>query len=197
MTVSGVNVVPLIGGTERLASEYQLNEMVRIFAEKLNGMPTFIHAPALAESICDKELYMKSASMKSIKEIWSKMDVAVISAGAPPEFYFSNTVDDPKEMKHVYDADRFRVIGDICGLRHNIKGEFLDNAYNMRVMGIDEACLRRVRDVVCIASGKPKVLSIIGALRTGIIDHFVTDEKTAIGVLEMMKSENGHITREA
>jgi DNA-binding transcriptional regulator LsrR (DeoR family) len=54
------------------------------------------------------------------------------------------------------------------------------------IMGIDEASLRRVENVICIAAGKHKILSIIGALRTNVVNYFVTDENTARSVLELL-----------
>lgn len=180
-----INVVPMIGGTSRIASEYQLNEMVRMFSEKLHGTPSFIYAPAIAESVGDKELYMQSTSMKSIIEKWNNMDVAIVSAGAPPEFYDNRMVFDIAQ-KQQYEANESRVIGDICARRYNLKGEFIHNEYSARIMGIDEETLSRVENVICIAAGKHKILSIIGALRTNVINYFVTDENTARSVLELL-----------
>ncbi len=180
-----INVVPMIGGTSRIASEYQLNEMVRMFSEKLYGTPSFIYAPAIAESVGDKELYMQSTSMKSIIDKWNSMDTAIVSAGAPPEFYDNRMVFDIAQ-KHQYEVNETRVIGDICARRYNLKGEFIHNEYSARIMGVDEETLRRVGNVICIAAGKHKILSIIGALRTNIINYFVTDENTARSVLELL-----------
>ena len=180
-----ITVVPMIGGTSRIASEYQLNEMVRMFSEKLQGTPSFIYAPAIAESIADKELYMQSTTMKSIVDKWNNMDAAIVSAGAPPEFYDTRMVFDLAQ-KNLYEANKDKVIGDICARRFNLMGEFLDNDYNARVMGIDEANLRRIGNVICIAAGKHKILSILGALRTNVINYFVTDENTARSVLELL-----------
>ena len=183
--LNDINVVPMIGGTSRIASEYQLNEMVRMFAEKLHGTPSFIYAPAIAETIADRELYMQSTSMKTIIEKWNNMDAAIVSAGAPPEFYDNRMVIDLAQ-KQQYETNESRVIGDICARRYNLKGEFLQNDYSARIMGIDEASLRRVENVICVAAGKHKILSIIGALRTNVINYFVTDENTARGVLELL-----------
>lgn len=183
--LNDINVVPLIGGTSRISSEYQLNEMVRMFSEKLHGTPSFIYAPAIAESIEDKELYMQSISMKSIIEKWDNMDVAIVSAGAPPEFYDNRMVFDMAQ-KQQYERNESRVIGDICARRFNLKGEFINNEYSARIMGIDDEKLRRIKNVICIAAGKHKLLSIIGALRTNVIDYFVTDENTARSALEIL-----------
>ena len=85
--LNDIQVIPLIGGTNRVSSEFQLNEMVRKLAEKLQGTPSFIHAPAYAESIEDRELYMNSKSMQDIAEKWEKLDAAIVSIGAMPEYY--------------------------------------------------------------------------------------------------------------
>ena len=180
-----VNVVPLIGGTNRISSEYQLNEMVRFMAEKLKGMPSFIYAPALAESREDKELYMKSMYMQSIVEKWKNLDFALISVGEPPEFYGSANQIDPYEMRRVFEAEPSRAVGDICARRFNMRGEFLQNEYNQRIMGIGEEELKRAEKVFCIACGNRKILSILGALRLNIIDILVTDENTAKKIFEV------------
>lgn len=184
--LNDVNVVPLIGGTSRISSEYQLNEMVRMFAEKLQGTPSFIYAPAIAESIADRDLYMQSTSMKSIMERWNSMDAAIVSAGAPPDWYSTRMIVEPLQMKAMYEANRSMVIGDICARRFNLMGEFIKNDYSDRVMGIDEDNLRRIENVLCIAAGKQKVLSIIGALRTNVINHLVTDESTGRSIIELL-----------
>lgn len=181
-----VQVVPLIGGTNRIASEYQLNEMVRMMAEKLQGLPLLMYAPALAESIEDKHLYMKGANMQPIVEKWETLDVALISVGAPPEYYDSKLLYHPEEAINEFEDDPKRAVGDICARRFNMNGEFFDNAYNHKIIGIGEDELREVGKVVCVAAGDHKVLSIIGALRADIIDILVTDETTAARMLRLV-----------
>ena len=189
--LNDVQVVPLIGGTNRVSSEFQLNEMVRKLAEKLHGVPSFIYAPAYAESEKDRELYMKSKSMKDIAEKWTNLDVAIVSVGSMPEYYDENFLFDNKVLfnpfiiKTMFEQDSQRAVGDICGRRFNIKGQFLDNDYNNKLIAIDENSLATVKKVICIAAGNHKALSIIGALRTGTINMLVTDENTARSVLEI------------
>ena len=187
--LGNIEVVPLIGGTNRMSSEYQLNEMVRQFAEKLNGTSSFIHAPAYAESVKDRELYMKSQSMQSIIEKWSSLDVAVVSVGSMPEYYDKNIIFDnnalfdPFVIKEMFHQNEDRAVGDICGRRLNIKGSFLDCEHNQKLIAIDGKNLAATKKVICIAAGRHKVLSIIGALRTKTINMLVTDEATAKTVL--------------
>lgn len=183
-----IHVVPLIGGTNRISSEYQLNEMVRNMAEKLQGTPSFIYAPALADTIEEKDIIMKTMAMQSIVEAWNKLDVAIVSVGAPPEYYNSKMQYDPYEMKKMFESDPMRPVGDICARRFNLNGDFLQNDYNQKIMGIGEEELKRTGKVICIAAGTYKTLSILGALHTEAIDMLITDENTARSVLDVARS---------
>ena len=189
--LNDIQVVPLIGGTNRVSSEFQLNEMVRKLAEKLQGSPSFIYAPAYTESIKDRELYMKSQSMQNIAEKWTNLDVAIVSVGSMPEYYDDNLLFDNKVLfnpfviKTMFSQDPERAVGDICGRRFNINGQFLNNDYNNKLIAISAKSLTAVKKVICIAAGNHKALSIIGALRTKTINILITDENTARSVLEI------------
>ncbi len=180
-----VHVLPLIGGTNRIASEYQLNEMVRIMAEKLQGLPSFMYAPALAETIEERDLHMKSAYMQPLIEKWNTLDVALISVGAPPDYYSSTPQFEPEVAKQRFESDPTLAVGDFCARRFNIHGEFLNNQYNRRIIGISEQELRNAGNVICMAAGDHKVLSILGALRADVIDILITDENTAERVMRI------------
>lgn len=184
--LNNINVVPLIGASNRHASEYQLSEIVRIFAEKLNGTPSYLHAPAIAETIEDQSLYMKSSGMQAIIKKWRNLDLAIISAGATPEYFFSSLKPDAKHMLEIIKNSPDRAVGDICGRRYNLDGDFLNNDYNRRVLGINENSIRNTEKVICVASGEHKVFSIVGALRTGLIHYLVIDENTALNVKEII-----------
>jgi deoxyribonucleoside regulator len=181
-------VVPLIGGSNRNLKRYQLNEMVRQFAEKLDGTPTFIHAPALPESREDYELYMGSSSMREMLELWKKIDVAVISVGEPPvsqEFDGSKVV---ISRKKIASAARLPV-GDMCARYFDIEGHFLESEEYRRVIGIPVESLRAIRKIICVVGGIEKGYSLLAALKTGLITILVTDEQTANAVFKAKREE--------
>ena len=191
----GMQVIPLIGGSSRNMERYQLNEMVRLFAEKLQATPSFIHAPALAASREDFELYMGSSSMKAVMEMWRKIDIAVVSVGAPPvsrEFDGSRVLG-PRRASAAPEA---LPIGDICARYFDVKGRFVEDELSSRIIGIPVESLRRIPKILCVAGGLEKAYSLLGALKTGIITILVTDEKTASAVLEARREdESGRIGR--
>jgi DNA-binding transcriptional regulator LsrR (DeoR family) len=183
--LSDVIVVPLIGVPSNASKEYQINEMVRMFAEKLEGTPSFIFAPGIAETKKDKELFMQSLNMQLIVSQWAKVDTAIISVGVPPELCINHKAENHKNIKTVCTLDRDAAIADICARRINISGEFIDDDHNSRVIGIDESCFKNIKEVICIVDENSKILSIFAALRSRIIDHLVIDEITARSVLTL------------
>lgn len=181
-----VNVVPLLGGSNRVGMEYQLNETVRMFAEKLHGTPSFIYAPAIVETIADRALYMQSVYMQSIVEKWANIDFAVISAGAPPNYYENNMQVPLDRMIDMINENYGKPVGDICAFRINIKGECVNNDYNSRIIGIGEEYLKKAGKVMGIIAGEYRALSAIGVLNTGLLNYLVIDERTAQRVLEIL-----------
>jgi len=119
------------------------------------------------------------------------MDTVIISVGAPPEYYAGQVNTDPFELREKFLESPRRPVGDIAARRFTYGGEFLDSDYDKRLIGIDEASLRSAKKVICVASGKHKALSIIGALRMNIIHSFITDAETARILLDLLDSEPG------
>jgi DNA-binding transcriptional regulator LsrR (DeoR family) len=52
-----------------------------------------------------------------------------------------------------------------------------------RVIGIDLAKLRACKRVVGVAGGAQKIQAILGALRGGLIDVLITDQRAAAALL--------------
>jgi deoxyribonucleoside regulator len=191
----GMQVIPMIGGSNRTMQRYQLNEMVRSFAEKLQGTPSFIHAPALATSREDYELYMGSSSMKAVMELWRRIDIAVVSVGAPPvsQEFDGSRVAVPRRASTAPDA---LPVGDICARYFDVRGRFVEDELSHRVIGIPVESLRRTPKILCVVGGLEKAYSLLGALKTGLITILVTDETTATAVLAARREEeSGSITR--
>lgn len=178
-----VNIIPLIGGSSQNAHYFQLNEMVRVFAEKLNGEPNFIHAPAINTSAEEKEFFSNSSSMQPIKEKWAKIDIVISGIGTLPDFINSDRETYMGESEIYKQLDKSEAIGDICARYFNIKGEFIKDASYDRILGIPIEDLKGAKTIICVASGVEKVNSILGALRTKMVDIFITDEQTAKLVL--------------
>lgn len=182
-----INVVSLIGGSNQTAEYYQVNEMARKLAEKMNGLAFFMHAPALTASIEEKELYMQSSSMQTIVEKWNELDIVICGIGTLPG------VNEGEREKYIGEFEIYKqlqinqAVGDICARYFNVNGEFIIDDYYDRIIGVPAENLQKARKVICIASGVEKAQAILGALRTKVIDTFICDEQTAKAVLKNME----------
>jgi DNA-binding transcriptional regulator LsrR (DeoR family) len=179
-----VHLYPLIGGSNRNQKRLHLNEMVRTFSEKISATPHFIHAPALADSPEDYDLYMRSSSLNAIVDAWKHIDLAIISVGAPPGGQLDrlNRGFPGNDFSDLFSSTE--AAGDICGRFFNIDGEFIQSEVSRRTIGISPECLAEAGKVICLVSGVEKSRSILGALKTNIIDILITDEITARAVMK-------------
>ena len=181
--VKDLNIVSIIGGSNQTAGYFQVNEMVRQFAEKIKGTPYFIHAPALAASAEEKEMYMKSASMQQLLGIWDNLDIVVCGIGTLPSLSENERETYSGEYEIYKQLEENKAVGDLCARYFNIQGEFIKGDYCKRLIGIPAESLKKAKKIICIASGKGKVHSIRGALHANIIDILICDEQTAKAVL--------------
>jgi len=178
-----VEVVPLVGASNRTSYDIQLNDMVRLFAEKINGIPHNIFAPGCTLSAEEKELYMQSSQMKDILKKWNLMDIAVVGIGSIPGSENLNGFSITKEFIERALTEPDIPVCNICARAINMMGEEI-HSLNEHLISVPFEDLRGTGKVIAIAAGVNKALSIISALRSGFIDVFITDEQTAKSVLE-------------
>nr|WP_321297321.1 sugar-binding domain-containing protein [uncultured Sphaerochaeta sp.] len=186
------NVVPLVGGSNKNLPRFQLNELVRVFAGSMRATPHFIHAPALAESQEDYELYMRSASMRQISKMWEKIDLAIMSVGPPPihEEFDGSPVQGSYIEKWLGKDNTYNLpVGNLCARNYNIYGEFVHDEIQDRIVSIPFETMKRIPKIIAIAAGLDRVYSVVGALRTGIVKTLVIDELSAQAVVDIFKRE--------
>jgi lsr operon transcriptional repressor len=84
------------------------------------------------------------------------------------------------------------VVGDILGQFFDASGTVVRLPIHDRRIGIDLSDLVRIPKVVGVAGGLHKVEAILGALRGGFLDVLVTNELTALRLLEVEGGAAGH-----
>lgn len=124
----GAVVAPMIGGQDDPEPWYQPNEIVRQFAAKIGGHPTFLYAPALPGPDLHKTL-LQEASIARILELWRAADCAVIGVGAPPLARMSIPRFVPTDAITMREA-----VGDVCSRFFDRHGAAVDSPGSERLM---------------------------------------------------------------
>jgi lsr operon transcriptional repressor len=78
-------------------------------------------------------------------------------------------------------------VGDILGQFFDKNGKQLEVSYHDRLIAVRIDKLKKMEHVIGVAGGETKVEAIRGALRGGYIHSLITDERTALRLLEAEK----------
>ena len=188
--VEDLEIIPLVGATNRSLQRYQMNEVVRQFAEKVNGTARFIHAPILPASKKDRALYADSSELKAIASKWDAVDIALFSIAAPPRQYADNIAESIERGERFTEKLAESAVGDICAWFFDSEGNFIEDEIAERTIAIPVASLRKAKTKIAVVSGDHKIGSIIAGMKTELVDILVIDETTARSVAQKLTSQS-------
>lgn len=177
---SGSNgtVCPVIGSAPNDIKWFQTNELARIFSNKTGYSPFYLPAPAFPMSNENKQLFEQTDEYKKVSLLWDKLDMVLLGVGSYP------SVPDHATAARFGDTLRKEgAVGMIATYYYDRNGRFIKNKNDI-VIRISLNALRKTRTVLLVGSGLKKIYAIIGALKTGLVTHLITDEETALQVAE-------------
>ncbi|MCD6551878.1 sugar-binding transcriptional regulator [Thermotoga sp.] len=177
--------LPLMGGTNQLPHYFRANDFVRNFAESYNAKPKYIFAPFYIENPSQKELLLSSGDLRETIEFWKKLDLAIVGIGCyiQKSPLFQNKIFDEKYLRSLLENN---VVGDVLTYFFNENGEVVNLAVYKNLVNIPLEDFLKIPTRVGIAGGLQKVQSIVGALRGGLVNVLITDDKTAEMILRYL-----------
>ena len=175
--LTGVIIVPTVGGQDDPEPWYQTNEITRQIAAKVGGRPVFLYAPAQPGPELHEKL-LHDPSYTRVQQLWTRARCAVVGVGAPPLARRSLPGFVPKDASWLPQA-----AGDVCTRFFGVDGQPLVFDGSDRMISTSLEILRRVPVVIAVAAGQAKVPSIAAAARAGWFNHLVTDSVTAAALL--------------
>lgn len=175
---SNGTVCPVIGSAPNDIKWFQTNELARIFSNKTGYTPFYLPAPAFPMSIENKQLFEQTNEYRKVSSLWTKLDMVLLGIGTYPSV--------PDQATAARFGDKLRkkgAVGMIATYYYDRNGRFIESENDI-VIRIPLEALRKTRVVLVIGSGLEKIQTIIGALKTGLVTHLITDEETALQVTE-------------
>lgn len=180
-------IIPLTGGSMLIASKYfNINHIANEFAEKLRATAQPVYLPLVVER-STQELFTTSADYRYLYKVWSTLDLIVCGVGnsIPVSPFFRQGLLGPL---HVQALREQGVVGDILTHYFDIDGRLIEIGAEPVMINVDVDQVRAAGKTLVVAYGPRKHKSIVGALRTGLVDVLATDVDTARAVLDSVET---------
>ncbi|AUJ31937.1 sugar-binding transcriptional regulator [Liquorilactobacillus nagelii] len=184
--LKNTTVIPLIAGPlGKLPNDYHANTIVIKLSQKLSANKSTLEAPAIVSSKEVMQELLNNPNNQSVVQKWNKLDVAIVGIG-------SDLITNQSRWKAFYKDTSFENefktsggVGDILSQPFDYDGRIVD--FSANIISLKLSDLMNVPNTIAIAEGNLKIKSIIGALRTGIINTLITTDLTAIKIKEELE----------
>jgi deoxyribonucleoside regulator len=180
-----LDVVQITGGLNQMALDINPIDLVRRVAERYDAESHILYAPAIMRDQAARQALMEDDNIYKTIEMFERVNVALSGIGSFSSFTQSNLLKSgyirPEEYTRLKDR---RAVGDVFAHIYDIKGDICDPDFDKMIIGMNVAQLRKVHYSIGVAGGVQKSLAILGALRGQYINILVTDQNTALDILE-------------
>lgn len=187
LQTSNCSVWQLTAGLPSQMLELDGHEITKRLAAKLNASWNIINAPFIVQNKLLKDLLIREPEIANHFSAFEKMDIAIVGLGSSDPYasmtYRGNYIT-YEESKQLVDNG---CAADLCGHRITPDAQSADTFLTGRVIAIDLETLKKIPQVIAVAAGEDKVISIIAASRGKFIKTLIIDELAAISVI---KKEN-------
>lgn len=176
---AGGKVVQIVGGVGSVGGELPAIHLAQRLAANIGAKPVLLQSPVIVGSPEAQRVLSRDPVMKEAISQFEKLDMALVGIGSldPSKMLaVSGNIFSKEERTSM---QQLGAVGDICFRYYNSAGEPIKSPLMKRVIGIDLAKLRTCKRVVGVAGGSQKVPAILGALRGGLLDVLITDQRTA------------------
>lgn len=177
------SVVQLVGSVPSLELDLNSLELVRRLAQHATGPVHPLHVPLIVDDPDTASALRREPHVARTVAMFDRLTRAVIGIGrwAPT----GSTVRAALSPSDAAATDEAGGVADVCAIVLDVEGR------PVRVAGVTERCLairedqlRRVPDVIAVATGTDKVTAIRAALRSGLVHRLVTDEQAALRLVD-------------
>lgn len=175
-----VEVVQLIGGSSRVASELNSMILTADLARRFRRPPHLLFAPAAVAAGSVRQALLEDSEIKETFSLFGELTIAVLGIGSLAQgetsrLLYGGLIDDASRTGLLARG----AVGDVLSYVYDGRGEILDTAAGDRMIAISPQQLRDVPHRIAVAAGKAKATAIAGALAGGLVNVLVTDSQAA------------------
>jgi len=182
-------VVPIMGAANVKSPERDSIDLAKELASAYGGKYRYIYAPLFVNTRELRDSLIQEENIKNVLDLSRNADAILTSIGSildrSWDYHLSGNTLETLAAKGA--------VGHIGGHFFDINGKELSTSLANRMIGVSFHDLCRCPNVICVAYGEIKAEAILGALRSGIIDTLILDERCADAVLKIHESGRASI----
>lgn len=178
----GVKIVQMLGGLGAKEELVPAASVIQLWAQALRGKPYLFPAPAIAASAESRVSFMQDPSVQeNMKEV-RQIDTFVFGIGHTEENSTLIALNYAAGLtgRELYGDS----VGDILFHFYDHNGKFSMPWLSERVVGASQEDFMNIELRIGVAYGANKVKAIRGALKGSMLHVLVTEEETALQLLE-------------
>lgn len=185
-SIPGLKVTQLMGSMSNVMTSVSAEEVGRTLARNLNADFIPFSAPVVVSSQKTRDSLMAEPAVSRVLNIARKADVALVGIGSSGSTSSEMLVEEFGLPKSERESTFKNMAGDIAARFYNAQGKILSNALDNRVIGISLDEIRKIPRVIGVATGADKVLGVVGAARSKLVDNLIIDLSCANAILKFL-----------
>ncbi len=181
--LSNMYVVQVVGSQRSTSDGFSSEECVSLISLKLHAKAANLHAPA---ALSNKELRDALLSETIIQEQFARIRscnkiLFGVCSIKDNSLVFASGLTNVEESKYYISKG---AVGVIAGRFYDADGTWIQGPLDDRLVGITLDEVRQIPTRIAVAGGTDKTAAMLGALRGNYINMLITDEQTALSILE-------------
>lgn len=153
-------------------------------AKRIGGTLYPITAPIMVMDPGAMGTYFNDPVLKKSMSVAESVELAVVGIG---DFTTQNILFQSGYINEetINNMRRQGIVGEICMRFFNLNGDVVDTELDSRVISVPWKSLANTKQLIAVASGSDKIRTILGALKTGVIDTLISDLETVRNVIRL------------
>lgn len=186
----GVEVVLLNGSMNVRSTAPTMNNVAELFASAGRGSATLLPVPAIFGHAATKAALEHDPTIASVLEFATRVPVICFGIGAmvPDSVLIQSGYVSLEEHALLRKKG---AVGDILSRYIDAEGNIVDPDLDARTIGISLESCRDRKISIGVAAGQHKQEAILSCLKAGYVNVLVTDEVTAVALLERSTPAKG------
>jgi DNA-binding transcriptional regulator LsrR (DeoR family) len=180
--VRGLVVAQTLGGLNS-AGSFSPSRVTSLFAEKLHARTYHLYVPAIVATKELRNVLLADPGVRLALDMARKASCLMVGIGKPEigaAVVETGFLDSANLRKLLAQG----AVGDITARYFDINGKRVLGEVDDRAIGLLWEDIESLENVIGVACGANKTKAILGALRTGLLDVLITDDRTAAAVLK-------------